>query len=539
MIQADTLYKNGTIIPMTGEDHRLEAVAVRDGRIIGAGSQKALAGMVGPLTQVVDLGGHVMLPGFYDGHSHFSTAGLTSLYYVSLHSAPVGTMTCIDDYLDALRDRAKITPKGQPILASGYDDAGIKEMRHPTRKDLDKVSTQHPIVLNHITAHSMSVNSAALSIIGIDRHTPDPEGGAILRDEAGEPTGVLEETAVFYVWNDKTLNVFGTPDMQMAALEHNCMVYASKGITTANEGSIADLGMYQRALAGGHLKIRVSLWFDPQELLKHKDGLRSGSPRIHIGGAKAFQDGSPWLGTAFLSQPYKGTLSGTPKGHRGAPNMPREKLGELVTAVHNAGFNMFIHCNGDAAIDDVLWAFEQAITANPRTDLRHVCIHAQTARPDQLEKMLALGVDPSFYLSSVYYFGEKMRNIFLGEARANRSNPIGSAMRLGLRASTHLDSPVQPQDPLLSIWAAVNRITHVGRELGCEECITPYQGLLANTLYPAWQNGEQDLKGTIEPGKYADFVVLEENPLTVDPMAIKNIDVITTIVGGEVVYQKG
>lgn len=447
-------------------------------------------------------------------------------------------MRCIRDYQEALAERAAGTPKGQPVLGTGYDGTTIDEMRHPTRYELDAVSTEHPVILNHVTAHSMTVNSLALKIIGIDETTPDPPGGVIHRDERGVPTGVLEESAVFSVWYNEKLNIFGTQEQQLEAFGYNSEIYAAAGVTTANEGSIANLEQYRRAVQLGKLKIRAALWFDPKTLKEAEAPLRSGSSMLTIGGGKTFQDGSINCYTAYLTKPYKTTPDGHSADYRGYPCMPAEQLAAQVAEVTEAGYNMFVHCNGDAAVDDVLAAYESVRRRLDDSRIRLTCIHAQTARLDQLETMKRLSVIPSFYVSNIYYTGDRFRDLFLGEERAAFADPIGTAMRMGLPATMHLDTPVQPQDPLLSMWSAVNRVTSGGSVLGAEERITPYQALLANTINAAYQNREEAEKGTIEPGKLADFVILDSDPMAVDPMEIKDIEVLKTIVGNRVVYEK-
>lgn len=535
--RADTIYHNGTIITMTGEEDRVEAVAVSGETIIAAGTLEDVKKTAGDKTVFEDLEGNAMLPGFYDGHSHFSTGGLTALYYVDLRSKPIGSMTCIADYVEALKERAESVSAGKPVLGTGYDQTTIKEMRHPTRWELDRVSMEHPVLLNHVTAHSMTVNSKALEIMGIDENTPDPDGGVIHRDENGVPTGVLEEAAVFSVWYNEEFNIFGSTEEQMEAFAYNSNLYASVGVTTANEGSIANLGQYEMALEHKKLAIRATLWFAPEVLLKEKPV--SHSSMLTIGGGKAFQDGSINCYTAYLTKPYYKLEKDMEPSYCGYPSMSSEKLNEIVRDVTDAGYNMFIHCNGDAAIDDVLNAYENVRKRHPAGNQRLVAIHAQTARMDQLEKMKQYDIIPSFYVSNIYYTGDRFNDIFLGPERTAFADPIGTAMRMGLPATMHLDTPVQPQDPLLSMWASVNRVTAGGRVLGENERITPYQALLANTYYPAYQNGEEATKGTIETGKLADFVILDQNPLEIDPMKIKDIAVLRTIVGNKEVYCRG
>lgn len=540
-LTADTIYYNGVVIPMTGEATRGEAVAVAGEEILEVGSWEAVAKYRDEHTVMEDLTGAVLLPGFYDAHSHFGTVGLTAKYHVDLNSPPLGTMCCVEDYLQALRERAEQTPPGEPIFGSFYDETLIREMRPPTRWELDGVSTKHPIILDHVTSHNMTVNSLTLQLAGIDENTPDPPGGVIRRNEDGVPIGTLEENAVLIIWFHEAFHFLGTRSQLLEALEFASELYARKGVTTANEGSIADPELYQEALALGKLKIRAELWFAPEDLLSGKIPSDMGSSMITAGGAKLFQDGSLSCRTAHLTEPYLPEPSSA--GRKGAepdvgyPARTPEELNELVRRIYQAGFQVYAHCNGDAAIDAFLTAVERAAGSCDVPDARPVCVHAQTAREDQLLKMKELGMIPTFYVSNLYYVGDRFRELFLGEARAERCDPIGSAMKLGLPATMHTDAPVQPQDPLFLIWTAVNRRTAKGQLLGPEERLTPYQALCAVTSYPAYQNKEEARKGTIEKGKLADFVVLDRNPLEIDPMEIKNIQVLRTIVGNRTVYR--
>lgn len=540
-LYADTIIKGGKIITMTGEDDTASWVAVQDGIIIDVGISSGYDRYIGPDTVVRDLEGQVMLPGFYDGHSHFSTGGLTALYYEDLRSKPIGTMTCIADYIKALKNRASITPEHKPVLGTGYDQTTISEMRHPTRHELDMVSTGRPVILNHVTAHIMAVNSKALEIMGINADTPDPEGGVIRRDKDGIPNGILEESAVFYVWNNKEFNIFGTFDEQMEAFAYNSHIYASHGVTTANEGSIANLQQYEEAVRRGKMKIRSVLWFAPKDLLSDTPPIPSDDVKnmISVGGGKIFADGSVNTYTAWLTRPYHVKEPGMDEQFAGYPAISYDGLNDAVSQVTDRGYNMYIHCNGDAAIDECIKAYKKVRQKHPDDSLKLVLVHAQCARKDQLLEMQKYSITPSFYCSNVYYAGDRFRYIFLGPERAENCNPIGSAMDLGLLCTMHLDTPVQPQDPIMSIWAAVNRKTASGKTLGKDQCISVYQALLANTFYPAIQNSEGHIKGTIQKGKYADFVILDRDPLSTDPDDLINIQVMETLVGGQTVYMKG
>jgi predicted amidohydrolase YtcJ len=265
---------------------------------------------------------------------------------------------------------------------------------------------------------------------------------------------------------------------------------------------------------------------------------RSPNPQqVRISGVKILQDGSLQGYTGYLTAPYFAQPTGK-DGYVGYALRPRERLAEIVGQYHRSGYQIAIHANGDAAIDDVLFAFRAAQSENPRSDARHRIEHCQTPRDDQLDQMRELGITPSFFVGHVYYWGDRHERLFLGPDRAARISPLASAAKRGIRFTIHNDTPVTPVDPLLLVWCSVNRTTKSGKTLGTHERITPYAALRAITIDAAWQNFEDKSKGSIEPGKLADLVVLAENPLAIDPSKLKEIAILETIVGGESCYKK-
>jgi predicted amidohydrolase YtcJ len=251
---------------------------------------------------------------------------------------------------------------------------------------------------------------------------------------------------------------------------------------------------------------------------------------------KIVHDGSIQGGeTGYLTEPYYTTPNGD-KDYKGYPHESREELTALVKKINRAGYQIAIHANGDAAIDDVISAYAAAQKDFPRTDTRFRIEHSQNTRADQLDSMKTMGISPSFFVSHTYYWGDAHRDVLLGPVRGAKISPLNSAEKLGIRFSIHLDTPVTPMDPLQAAWSAVNRVTRSGKVLGPEERITPLQALRAITIDAAWQEHDEKIKGSIEAGKFADFVVLAQNPLTIDPMKIRDIPILETIVGGKSVY---
>lgn len=539
-MKAEVIYYGGTIRTMTGRDCTVEGVAVAGDRIIACGSLAELEPLCGPGTKKINLGTGTMLPGFYDAHSHFAEAGVGLLNYVYLRCPPFGNVKTIDDCVETLKAALPSLAPGRTLIGAGFDHCGIAERRHLTRFDLDRVSDRLPVLVDNYTSHFLYMNTPALKIMGIGKDTPAPPGGIIYRDEQGEPTGVLGEMAVLPVWDSEHFGFLGTEEDKLLGIRESSKLYASKGITTANQGQGSSGGkeLLEEALKKGYLNVRCIWWSSPEEAIHFaKNRIESYSPMITLRGAKAFQDGSIQCATAYMTKPYYHVPEQPDPEYRGMPIHSREELLSIVRPVHNAGVPMYIHCNGDAAIDDVLYVYEQCQLDNPKPDIRHTAVHAQTARMDQLLKMKEIGVVPSFFVPCVYICGDVHMDTYLGPERCRHYNPIKTAFELGLNPTMHTDCPVIPPDPLISIWAAVTRQTYSGQIVGAEEAIDVYQALCASTINGARQNHEEALKGSIEAGKLADFVILEQDPMTIDPDEIKNIRILETIVGGSTVYR--
>ncbi len=535
MIMADTVYSQGHIVTLNAINETAQAVAVKDGQIIAVGANTEMASLTGENTQIINLQGKTLIPGFYDAHSHIVATGIVGLFQANLNSPPIGAIKNIDDLVSLLKQKAEQAPRGEWIQGFGYDDTLLSEQRHPTRYDLDKASTEHPIAITHTSGHLIVANSLALKLAGITSKTPQPDGGVIRQDKNGEPNGILEEPPASHLVSDKVTPM--APQKYFSAIAYAANLYASKGVTTANDGA-ASIGLVSLLKAaseqGNLLPIRVNVW-PTADAAQAAYGITLKNDRIVMGGVKEFADGSIQGYTGYLSHAYHTPFHGD-EDYKGFPRHERDVLAEKILKLHQAGKQVMIHTNGDAAIDDALYAFRKAQDTFPRKDPRHVLIHSQMAREDQLDEMVELGIIPSFFELHTYYWGDRHSDIFMGPERAARMSPTRSAAERGLRFTLHADTPVVPMDPLFMIWSAVNRESTSGRIIGADQTITPLQALRATTLDAAHQNFEEKIKGSIEVGKLADFVILSDNPLTVDHQAIKDIQVLKTIVGDKLVY---
>lgn len=537
---AHQLFINGNVLTMDTENRIVEALAVRADRIEAVGSTEQIMALAEEGSEVVDLRGRTVLPGFIDAHGHFPGSGL-KVIAADLNSPPIGKLTAMEEVLAALKQQADKTPAGKWVSGFGYDDTLLAEQRHPTRAELDTVSMDHPVVAMHISGHMLVANSVALAEVGIDATTPDPEGGVIGRlPGSSEPNGLLEEAARMSIMlKMQDMSLMDTLRLMQAAATE----YAALGVTTAQSGGVS------KQMAMG-LSLFSRLGVIPQRLVlfpfetEFGESLLNGeyqpedynTERVVMGAIKLVADGSIQGYTGYLSEPYYTPYHGD-ASYRGYPTIPREKLFAQVSALHQAGYQIAIHGNGDESIEDILDAFEAAQREHPVDDPRMILIHAQMARQDQVARMKALGVTPSFFSAHTWYWGDRHRDMFMGPERAAVISPARWAQDNGVRFSSHLDTPVTPMLPLQAVWSQVHRITHGGDVLGPEQRIDVMAALRAVTIDAAWQVFQEGNRGSLEPGKYADLVVLSGSPLA-DPMGLRDLVVEQTVIGGATVYSR-
>jgi predicted amidohydrolase YtcJ len=533
------VWNNGQVLTMDADGRRATALVIEGERIVAVGSDEDVAPWVSKADVEIDLEGRTVVPGFIEAHGHFPGAGLAAVA-ADLNSPPIGVIRTIPEALDALKELDAAQPGDDWLIGFGYDDTMLEEMRHFTRHDLDEVSTNRPVFVMHISGHMSVINSLALERLGITTESPDPPGGEIRKDpETGEPTGLLFETASRPV----QMEVLNMPlPQQLAVVRSAAEIYASQGFTTVQNG-LATLDQIKGLSGGAKIGLipqRLMVWPKDEVGLEALEGNldldQYASDRVYIGATKLVGDGSIQGYTGYLSEPYH-EPGEHPADYRGYPNIDADTVNAQVKALHCAGQQVAVHENGDAAIDLFLDAWEGALEACPAEDARPILIHAQMSRPDQLERMKKLGVTPSFFSAHVYYWGDRHRDVFLGPERAARISPAASALALGLRFTTHLDTPIVPIDSMLQLWAPVARETSSGKPLGPEERISVEQALRSMTSDAAWQLRLEDRVGSIVPGKQADLVILSANPLEHDG-DLRDIEVEQTVVGGVTIYTK-
>jgi predicted amidohydrolase YtcJ len=530
------IYKNGDIVTMNPEMPEATAFGILGDRFSSVGADDEVEKWADGGTKIVDLGGKTVIPGFNETHNHLSMYAMT-LLHADCRTPPNQS---IEDIKTRIREMAVSAKPDEWIRGWGYDDTLISEKRHLTWKDLDEVAPHNPVYISHVSGHLAYINSMALQIAGIGPDTPQPDGGEIDKDENGVPTGLLKELAQMALTSHiPPPDVGQYKEILAQAIAH----FHQHGITSIHDGGVGIRGTGQAIMQAlrelettGELRLRMYLTVIEEfyrGILKLGLGTGFGSEYLKLGCVKLLQDGSIQGLTGALTEPYHNKPD-----HRGDLIMPQETLDKQVEKYHSAGLQIAIHANGDRAIESCLLAIEKAQVLHPRRDHRHMIIHCQTATPDHIVRMKRLGVVPSYFVNHVYYWGDRHVSLFLGPERAARISPLASSLKEGLIFTLHSDLPVTPVDPIFSIHTAVNRITREGKVLGPDERISPLEALKTYSTHAAYCSFEENIKGSIEVGKLADFAVLSDNPLTVDTDKIKDIQALQTVVGGQSVYER-
>ncbi|WP_031270115.1 MULTISPECIES: amidohydrolase family protein [unclassified Labrenzia] len=538
---ADTIYSGGPILTINDSQPKVEAVAVKDGRILAAGTLADISAFKGETTEAFDLNGRTMLPGFVDSHGHVVMGGIQALS-ANLLAPPDGNVTDIASLQATLKawaeKNAATVDKVKMIIGFGYDNAQLAELRHPTREDLDAVSTEVPIVIVHQSGHLGVANSKALELAGITASTENPEGGVIQRTSDGTPNGVLEEYAFFNV----LIPLLGTlgPEGLSAFAEAGADLWMRYGYTTAQDGrsSGAVVEALKAVDADKGLPVDVIAYPD---VLEAKDYIaqhvsREYEGKVRVGGCKLTIDGSPQGFTALRDRPYYDPVGDYPPGYAGYASVTMEKVQDAVNWCYENGIQIITHANGEGASDMLIAAIGAAQKKYGDPGNRPVLIHGQFLREDQVDSYKRLGVFMSLFPMHTFYWGDWHRDHTVGPVNADNISPTGWVRERGMKFGSHHDAPVAFPDSMRILSATVTRRTRSGDILGPSQRVDVMTALKAMTIWPAWQQFEENDKGSIEVGKLADFVLLSEDPTAIDPEKLAGIKIEGTVKGGNLVY---
>jgi predicted amidohydrolase YtcJ len=541
-LAADTIYHNGEIITMAGETQEyVGAIAVKDGKITKLGPKEEVLTLQGDSTVLINLNGKTMLPGFIDGHAHFSNFASQAIGAQLLPPPDAGAKD-IPTLIQILKDWNTEENRALTgwIFGTGFDDSVLAEKRFPTKEDLDQVTTEFPIMIIHISGHFASLNSKGLAQLGISAATKDPKGGMIRRiSNSQEPNGVLEELAAIPYYS-KAL----TPQGEEALLKFMAggqEMAVSYGYTTAQEGRAMEQHELLAAFAEKDFwKIDVVSYIDYAypKYLESKWNSKDYKNNYRIGGMKLTLDGSPQGRTAWRTEPYLLAPHGAVDKYAGYPAIESD---EDVSAIYEKAFKndwqILTHANGDAAMDQMIRTMKPLAEKYGNDNRRNVLIHGQYVREDQLDSFKDLNVIASLFPLHTFYWGDWHKEL-IGDVLGNKISPVKTALNKGLNITIHTDAPVALPNLMRVVWTAVNRTSRSGAIIGAEERLTPYEALQAITIWSAYQHFEEDKKGSLEKGKLADLVILDKNPMKVAPDDIKDIIVLETIKEGTSIYKK-
>ena len=545
---ADALFFGGPILTMDDAQPNVEAVAVDDGIIVGVGSRAELeADFLGPETQLHDLQGRTLIPGFVDAHSHFSFVGIQAIA-ANLLPPPDGPGSSIAELQAALREYLNSSSRAQDygiLIGFNYDDSQLLEQRHPTRQELDAVSTSLPIMAIHQSGHLGVYNSKALEVLGVNADTANPEGGTIYREKDGvTPNGLLAENA--HIGALLKLIPRFTPQQSIDMLMQAQDIYLANGFTTIQDGRTSPdtlQGLAQAAKAG-YFKVDVVAYPDlvsnlQNPMLKGPLMSRDYADHFRIGGVKLTFDGSPQGKTAWFTHPYFQPPEHEDANYSGHPLFADEaEARRIMKQAYDHDWQVLVHANGDAAIDQLIRLTDAVQQDIPDTrDPRTVLIHGQYLRADQIPELVRLGIFPSLYPMHTFYWGDWHSSSVAGPELAKFISPTGTLHRAGIKFSIHSDAPVTFPNAMRILHSATNRVTRSGVILGPEERLDALTALKAMTIWPAYQHFEENSKGSIEKGKVADLVVLSQNPITLPREQLLELKVMETIKDGESVYR--
>ncbi len=517
---------------------------MESGRIVKVGSRHQVERLIGKTTTVIDLRGKTVTPGLIDTHAHFAQSGINQVYVLNLRYPKVKS---IAEAVKLVKTQTDKTPQGRWVQGVGWDEALFDERRYVTRWDLDPVSSDNPVILEHTSGHYIAVNTYALNLANVTKDTPQPSGGTIVKDpDTGEPIGVfIEPPAMDIVRN---LVPPWTVDEAEVGIKKAQELFLGEGVTTVKDPGVDDItfAAYQNLRKRGELKMRIYMLYTVDSLTSAEEAVKrltkGGDDLMKLGGLKIFLDGSGMGRTAWVYEDWNKNFTDKDTGNRGYPVIQLEEFRRMVKVGHKAGFQICVHAIGDRAIDETLSTYEAALAEAPRKDSRHSIIHAILPTKMALQKMEKLGDNVVIETQSpfLYFIGDNYAGNF-GPDRSRRLIPLKSMLKRGITVGNGSDWSVCPFPPRFGLWAAVVRKTWKGlyglQPFGTEESITVREALRTYTVMAARCLFMEDAIGSIEPGKYADFVVWSSDLYTAHVEALKDLKVEMTIVGQKVVYR--
>ncbi|MDN4523001.1 amidohydrolase [Fictibacillus fluitans] len=534
-MKADVVFVNGEVLKVDEHHSIQEAVAVKENFIAAVGSNDDIKSYIGEKTEVIDLQGKSLVPGFIDSHVHLTIYG-TNLLGVS----------CIESHIDSLEDifydlrmKVKETPKGKWVRAWGFDQHEIDEKRFPTREELDEISREHPILVIRTCNHMCVANSKALELADINNHTPDPEGGIIERDADGQLTGKLIENAHMQMFK-----VAGYSSEELSkSMKLASDAFIKEGITSIHDAGAYGKGsetlrIMQQAVGNKDIRVRVYAIMGSltnshdfvQQMVQEGKVTGLGNDNFKLGPVKLFTDGSSTGPTIATREPYTSDANNS-----GIIYYSQEDLDHYLGNAHKEGFQITAHAQGDRAIEMLLDCIEKAVKEHPRSNHRHRIEHAGIASPDLQQRMKELEIIPIPNPVFIYVNGDVYKQYY-GD-RVNVMYPARDYQELGIVAAFGSDAPVTFVNPLLGIHAAVNRKSKSGQNVGEQQRVDVLEALRCYTVNGAFASFDEKRKGSIEAGKLADLVVLSDSLLTIDPAKIKDLGVEMTMIDGKVLFK--
>ncbi len=551
------IFYGGDIVTMSNTPSMVvEAVFVENGRIVSLGSKEEIFKHKTDATQIIDLQGNTLLPGFVGVHTHPDLAAY--LYgYVDLSGFTYKTQ---DEVWARLRQAVKETKKGQWIFCRGFDPMLVSGLTAPDIKYLDSIAPDNPVFILAQSMHSAWANSLAFKKMGITGKTPDPAPGNYYeKDSRGELTGLIVETKAIMTVAADAIKVFNIKDNVSKVSDD----YLGNGITSITTMGLANSKAFilYEHLSTHHPKFKhnvldmIGMLPDRKPTVRHFVYLMHTTPSLFpakvengddffkVCGVKLWYDGSPYTGSMYMKEPYLNSALVTkglkiPVNHSGKPVIDKQEFYDAVKKYHELGWQVSVHSQGDQSTEEVLGVFEQIQSESSVKNLRHRIEHGMLLPPELLGKMKRLNITPSFHINHLYYYGSALKNDILGAQRTAKMLPVKSTGKNGMYFSLHADAPMYPEEPLSLLQTAVTRKTREGEIIGLQEAIPVMDGLKALTLYAAWQLNMDKKIGSIEPGKYADLIILDKNPLKVAPDSLRDIRVMKTFVNGTEVWTR-